>query len=201
MLIIKKNIASQFKLFTFANHSVIPNNLIMRSIFFPLALTLSLLTCCSPTSKNFEDISSFERDSAMASICSLVANGMYENAIVELDSMELEYAEDPQIPFTHGVALYVSGDSCSARKYFTQSIHKYDAKLKRDNNIFDAINRTFCILFTEGDEAYHQQLETLKSTYHRYDEMERIDFFMEIRLDEVIPAIIEDWKYGTIKRR
>ena len=97
--------------------------------------------------------------------------------------------------------VYIDGDSCSARKFFNLAIDKYDEIIIKNPNIYDAINRAFCFLFTEGEEGYRQQLKILELTYNHKDEIDRINFFYNLRLEDVISDMLNDFKYSTIEQK
>lgn len=130
-----------------------------------LSLTaIVLLTACSGKRESKQEISIAEATTAKTAIVRMIAHDSLDVALLEIIELEPKRSDDAQIPFIKGVILHKSGDEAASRLAFRRALAIYDSLMADAPNIFDAINRATCLLILDGEEAFHDQLDSIEQT-------------------------------------
>lgn len=90
-----------------------------------------------------------------------LGNRQFDSAFWALEKCERIAPDYPQIPFVKGAMLYCDGQEEAAVPEIRRSLHIYDSLLQVRPLYQDALNRTICILYLYGRDAYERSIDTL----------------------------------------
>ena len=106
----------------------------MKLVSFYIVIILSIIisSCSKNNNKcivSYDETAVYERDSAIVVACRMMSNDSTEEALYILDSLGVAHPNYPLIPFLHGFAHQISGDSCKATPQYWKSIQMYDSMM------------------------------------------------------------------------
>lgn len=137
---------------------------ITRKIIFGLLLLYGGLSFCgcqhsaqpvSPYSKAYKD------SVLLTEALWYLGNRQFDSAFWALEKCERIAPDYPQIPFVKGAMLYCDGQEEAAVPEIRRSLHIYDSLLQVRPLYQDALNRTLCILYLYGRDAYERSIDSL----------------------------------------
>lgn len=85
----------------------------------------------------------------------------FDSAFWALEKCERIAPDYPHIPFVKGAMLYCDGQEEAAVPEIRRSLHIYDSLLQVRPLYQDALNRTLCILYLYGRDAYERSIDSL----------------------------------------
>lgn len=176
-----------------------------KYIFILLAIVMLLFSSCIVKNKGSEVVEDetivYERDSAIVVACRMMSNDSTEEALFILDSLGVTYPNYPLIPFLHGFAYQISGDSCKASPQYWKSIQMYDSMMAVRPKTSTAINRAYCFLFMNGEEVFRQCLDSIKQTSYFKEDSVSLELFYELERDSLFKSMLEEFKHNALSRR
>lgn len=92
---------------------------------------------------------------------SYLGTGNYVHAKQLLDSILVNYPNDPQSNFVYGYIAEMEGDDSSAKRYYQKSISIYDSIIVSKLDIWNDMNRAYTILYMSGKKAYLATLDSV----------------------------------------
>ncbi|MCR5269926.1 MAG: hypothetical protein K6D91_02775 [Prevotella sp.] len=92
---------------------------------------------------------------------SYLGTGNYVHAKQLLDSILVNYPNDPQSNFAYGYIAEMEGDDSSAKRYYQKSISIYDSIIVSKLDIWNDMNRAYTILYMSGRKAYLATLDSV----------------------------------------
>ena len=93
---------------------------------------------------------------------SYLGTGNYVHAKQLLDSILVNYPNDPQSNFAYGYIAEMEGDNSSAKRYYQKSVSIYDSIIVSKLDVWNDINRAYTILYMSGRNAYLATLDSIR---------------------------------------
>ena len=171
----------------------------VRFTFFSvLALVCMMFFSCSENKKSIAELTTEELaalDSTKNAIQNTLLNeGKFQEGLNALQALQEQYFDDPQIPFIKAFVLDTLGQKEEAQKSFEESRVLFDQSLAKEPNLKNAINRAFCTLLIDGDEAYQKELNGLEENAAYKDSL-NMNTIMVLRMMNT--ATLNEMKKGT----
>ena len=171
----------------------------VRFTFFSvLALMCMMFISCSENKKSIAELTTEELaalDSTKNAIQNTLLNeGKFEEGLNALQTLQEQYFDDPQIPFIKAFVLDTLGQKEEAQKSFEESRVLFDQSLAKEPNLKNAINRAFCTLLIDGDEAYQKELNGLEENAAYKDSL-NMNTIMVLRMMNT--ATLNEMKKGS----
>ena len=171
----------------------------VRFTFFSvLALVCMMFFSCSESKKSIAELTTEELaalDSTKNAIQNTLLNeGKFEEGLNALQTLQEQYFDDPQIPFIKAFVLDTLGQKEEAQKSFEESRVLFDQSLAKEPNLKNAINRAFCTLLIDGDEAYQKELNGLEENAAYKDSL-NMNTIMVLRMMNT--ATLNEMKKGS----
>lgn len=137
---------------------------ITRKIIFSLLLLYGgfLFLGCQHSAQPVSPYSKAYKDSVLLNEALwYLGNRQFDSAFWALEKCERIAPDYPQIPFVKGAMLYCDGQEKAAVPEIRRSLHIYDSLLQVRPLYQDALNRTICILYLYGRDAYERSIDSL----------------------------------------
>ncbi|MBP1531806.1 MAG: hypothetical protein ILA39_06750 [Bacteroidaceae bacterium] len=178
----------------------------MKLVSFYIVIILSIiLSSCSKNNNqslvSYDETAVYERDSAIVVACRMMSNDSTEEALFILDSLGVTYPNYPLIPFLHGFAYQISGDSCKASPQYWKSIQMYDSMMAVRPKTSTAINRAYCFLFMNGEDVFRQCLDSIKQTSYFKKDSVSLDLLYELERDSLFKILLEQFKFPSFGKK
>lgn len=141
-----------------------------------------------------------KRDAMKRAVAVMMANDSLEEGLAALNCAEIEFPDDPQIPFLKAMIWRLKKKEAAVNKSLRRSCFVYDSLLQIRPSFSDAVNKAFCKQFLNGDAAYIEELNAIKQSKVYEDTLKHVDFNLYYELIIPYDNFIEKTMQGYNKK-
>lgn len=131
------------------------------------------------------------KDSLLIDVNRYIGFRMFDSAWIALEHAEQIAYDYPTIPFMKAALLYEDGQAEAAKPEVARSLFIHDSLLSIRPSFSDAMNKSICIQFLYGKDAYKRSLDSIRnSKEYQNDINENFPYFYDMCVEDIFEAAV-----------
>lgn len=145
------------------------------------------------------------KDSLLFEVNRYVGFRMFDSAWIALEHAEQIAYDYPTIPFMKAALLYEDGQAEAAKPEVARSLFIHDSLLSIRPSFSDAMNKSICIQFLYGKEAYKRSLDSIRNSKEYQNDINgNFPYFYDVCVEDIFEAAVYNhyaWRDSSDQHR
>lgn len=157
-------------------------------VWLVLMLVSATVSCSRPKATHY---SKAYKDSLLIDVNRYIGFRMFDSAWIALEHAEQIAYDYPTIPFMKAALLYEDGQEEVAKPEVARSLFIHDSLLSIRPSFSDAMNKSICIQFLYGKEAYKRSLDSIRNSKEYQNDINgNFPYFYDICVEDIFEAAV-----------